>query len=298
MGRAKPPITNDVRRLFLAAYDRKAGTLRDLAGIFQFSEAFGNKLLRQRRANGHADRIEQRRRTPRRLPLKHRVVLEHWIKEDPQQTLTELKDRLLKERGVEISVPQISRVRKALGVRIKPRPGVVIAGRPSFCRESGFPMTSSSILISRCNSCVFNLRNAPSSAIPIWYRDAHLIHQSLLKSLELNHSRHPEFGFAFHECMYQISRVFVSEQTPLSLKKMIQSALNDSRSPFLRTGHIPLERRSLAERHYLVSVALWVLSEPTLFEIFGRQIDVGGPDWIIAREAAVSEANCPLSETA
>jgi len=98
--------------------------------------------------------------------------------------------------------------------------------------------------------------------------------------------------------MYQISRVFVSEQTPLSLKKMIQSALNDSRSPFLRTGHIPLERRSLAERHYLVSVALWVLSEPTLFEIFGRQIDVGGPDWIIAREAAVSEANCPLSETA
>jgi|SRR6516164_1741836 transposase len=137
MGRAKPPITNDVRRLFLSANDRKAGTLRDLAGIFQFSETFGKKLLRQRRANGHADRIEQRRSTPRRLPLKHRVILEHWIKEDPQQTLTELKDRLLKERGVEISVPQICRVRKALGVRVKPRP--VGQARPEAWRHGSLP---------------------------------------------------------------------------------------------------------------------------------------------------------------
>lgn len=124
MAKRRAPISNDLRRGLISAYDRKVGSTRELAAIFSVSETFAKNIIRQRAKNGHPDRVEQRRGTPRRLLLPHRTLLEQWITDEPRLTLAQLKDRLEKECGVQIGTTQIWRVTKELRTRsVKSRVG-------------------------------------------------------------------------------------------------------------------------------------------------------------------------------
>jgi transposase len=112
-------FSDDLRRRFLSAYDRGEGTLEELAKRFVVSLAYGKKLRGQLRRNGQAERIEQRRGTPRKLLDEHREQLRRWLRATPDLTLEQLREKLEQARGVVISRAQVARALKRMGLRLK-----------------------------------------------------------------------------------------------------------------------------------------------------------------------------------
>ena len=58
--------SDDLRRKILGAYDRKAGSLRELSERFCVSYAWARKISWQRRRTGQMERVEQRHGSPSR----------------------------------------------------------------------------------------------------------------------------------------------------------------------------------------------------------------------------------------
>ena len=101
----------------MSAYEQGEGTLAALAERFKVSLDYGKKLRRQFKRTGQMDRVEQVRGTPRRLLAEHREQLRNWLSETPDLTLQQLQQKLLAARGITISLAQIDRALKKLGLR-------------------------------------------------------------------------------------------------------------------------------------------------------------------------------------
>jgi len=110
---------DDLRRKFLAAYERGNASLRVVAERFGVSLGWAKKLVRQRQRNGRAERVPH---TPgprsRMTPALADSVRGH-IAAQPDFTLAELQRRMLAEHGVRFSIGSLwSHVRR-LGLRLK-----------------------------------------------------------------------------------------------------------------------------------------------------------------------------------
>lgn len=116
MGR---PYSDDLRRKFLSAYDDGEGTLEELAERFLVSVGWAKKISAQRNRTGQCERVPHR--AGRKLhagPDAQRQV-RTWIELKPDLTLSEIQEKLHNQAAVRLSIPQIWRLLRRMGLRLK-----------------------------------------------------------------------------------------------------------------------------------------------------------------------------------
>jgi len=127
-------------------------------------------------------------------------------------------------------------------------------------REMGRPMLLLVGPMSICHSCGHDLRAASPLPIPLYNQESHLETIEFLKSLESNHRADPRFGLSFHAILHQQCRLIVSERTAPRFREFIQQQIKCPDMRFLN-GRFPFEMRSLVERHHVIAMAMWVMSD-------------------------------------
>lgn len=116
MGR---PYGDDLRRKFLSAYDEGEGTLEELAERFVVSVGWAKKISAQRNLTGQAERVPHRAgRKPHAGPEAQQQV-RAWIAAKPDLTLAEIQGKLRSQAAVGLSIPQIWRLLRRMGLRLK-----------------------------------------------------------------------------------------------------------------------------------------------------------------------------------
>lgn len=113
------PYDNDLRRKLLAAHAAGKGPQGALAEMFGVSVGWVEKVCRQHRRTGQADRVEQRHGPVSRVDAAAKACLLRAIEDRPDLTLAELQRILAQQQGVRLCVAQVWRVLKRLGVRLK-----------------------------------------------------------------------------------------------------------------------------------------------------------------------------------
>ena len=111
--------SDDLRRRFLSAYEAGEGTLDELAERFRVSLAYGKKVHGQFQRTGQMERVEQRRGTPRKLLDGPREQLRVWLIAVPDLTLEQLREKLQRDCGISISLAQVARALKRMGLKLK-----------------------------------------------------------------------------------------------------------------------------------------------------------------------------------
>ena len=110
---------DDLRRKLLFAYDQGEGTLEELASRFLVSVGWAKKISAARNRTGQAERVPHK---PGRKPhtgIKAQQQVRVWFVQQPDLTLAEVQQKLLSEAGVSLSLPQVWKLLRKLGLRLK-----------------------------------------------------------------------------------------------------------------------------------------------------------------------------------
>jgi len=113
------PLGDDLRRKLLFAYDQGEGTLAELAGRFLVSVGWAKKISAARNRTGQAERLPHK---PGRKPhagIDAQQQVRAWFVQQPDLTLAEVRQKLLGEAGISLSLPQIWKLLGKLGLRLK-----------------------------------------------------------------------------------------------------------------------------------------------------------------------------------
>jgi len=113
------PLGDDLRRKLLFAYDQGEGTLEELASRFLVSVGWAKKISAARNGTGQAERSPHK---PGRKPhtgLAAQQQVRAWFVQQPDLTLAEVQQKLLGEAGVSLSLPQVWKLLRKLGLRLK-----------------------------------------------------------------------------------------------------------------------------------------------------------------------------------
>ena len=116
MGKA---LGDDLRRKLLLAYDQGEGTLEELAGRFLVSVGWAKKISAARNRTGQAERLPHK---PGRKPhagIDAQQQVRSWFVQQPDLTLAEVRQKLFVEAGISLSLPQIWKLLRKLGLRLK-----------------------------------------------------------------------------------------------------------------------------------------------------------------------------------
>jgi transposase len=110
---------NDLRRKVLAAHAAGKGSQLELAQLFGVSLGWVEKVCRQQRQSGQADRVEQRHGPVSRVDSAAKACLLQAMEDRPDLTLAELQRILAEQQGVRLCIAQVWNVLKRLGVRLE-----------------------------------------------------------------------------------------------------------------------------------------------------------------------------------
>jgi transposase len=116
MGKA---LGDDLCRKLLFAYDQGEGTLEELASRFVVSVGWAKKISAARNRTGQAERVPHK---PGRKPHAGTAAQQQvraWFIHQPDLTLAEVQQKLLSETGVSLSLPQVWKLLRKLGLRLK-----------------------------------------------------------------------------------------------------------------------------------------------------------------------------------
>ena len=112
------PLSSDLRQRVID-YVAQGHSARASASRFGVSESFAIKLVKRWREEGHA-RPRRFGRPPDRGKLRHcKAFLHTTLREEPDITLAELCERLLREQDVDIHLVNLSRYLRSLGYTYK-----------------------------------------------------------------------------------------------------------------------------------------------------------------------------------
>jgi len=112
-------LGDDLRRKLLFAYDQGEGTLEELASRFLVSVGWAKKISAVRNRTGQAERVPHK---PGRKPhtgIKAQQQVRVWFVQQPDLTLAEVQQKLLGNAGVSLSLPQVWKLLRRLGLRLK-----------------------------------------------------------------------------------------------------------------------------------------------------------------------------------
>ncbi len=116
------PYSDDLRCRLLEAYEAGVGGMRELAALFRVSWGYGKKIRGQQLHTGQKERPVQLRHGPAsRITEEVKERLRSWLREQPDLTLAELRDRL-EAMGVRVSRSLVGQVVQQMGLRRKKNP--------------------------------------------------------------------------------------------------------------------------------------------------------------------------------
>jgi transposase len=111
--------SDDLRRKFLQAYEKKKGTLEQLAERFEVSVGWAKKISARRTRTGQIERPPWRRGPVSRVT----VAVEDWMREQirrqPDLTLMELQQQLQQTQGLALSIGRLWLALRQMGLRLK-----------------------------------------------------------------------------------------------------------------------------------------------------------------------------------
>jgi transposase len=110
---------DDLRRKFLAAHDRGEAGQRTLAARFGVSYGWAQKVLRQRRLTGQAERVRHRPGPQSRMTDEVAAYMRAQVASQADLTLAELQQRLMAERAVRFSIGRLWKLLRLLDLRLK-----------------------------------------------------------------------------------------------------------------------------------------------------------------------------------
>jgi transposase len=111
--------SDDLRRKFLQAYEKKKGTLEQLAERFEVSVGWAKKISARRTRTGQIERPPWRHGPVSRVT----VAVEDWMREQirrqPDLTLMELQQQLERAQGLGLSIGRLWLALRQMGLRLK-----------------------------------------------------------------------------------------------------------------------------------------------------------------------------------
>ncbi len=110
---------DDLRRKFLAAYDRGTDGLKTVALYFGVSHGWARKVVGQRRQTGQAERVRHRPGPRSRITAEVKAYIQEQVCRQADLTLAELQRLLLSERQVKVSIGRLWAVLRGLDLRLK-----------------------------------------------------------------------------------------------------------------------------------------------------------------------------------
>ena len=113
------PLGDDLRRKLLFAYDQGEGTLEDLASRFLVSVGWAKKISAARNRTGQAERLVHKPGRKPAVGAEAQQQVRTWFVQQPDLTLAEVQQKLLSEAGVSLSLPQVWKLLRKLGLRLK-----------------------------------------------------------------------------------------------------------------------------------------------------------------------------------
>jgi len=113
------PLGDDLRRKLLLAYDQGEGTLEELASRFLVSVGWAKKISAARNRTGQAERLVHRPGRKPHADVEAQQQVRTWVVQQPDLTLAEVQQKLLAEASVTLSLPQVWKLLKKLGLRLK-----------------------------------------------------------------------------------------------------------------------------------------------------------------------------------
>lgn len=111
--------SNDLRQKVLEAHAAGGGSLRVLAVRFGVSRGWVEKIRQQQRKTGQTERVEQRHGPRSRVTEAIEAYLREQLSRVPDRTLAEWQRVLRETHRLELSVTQLWRVLKRMGLRLK-----------------------------------------------------------------------------------------------------------------------------------------------------------------------------------
>ena len=113
------PYPLELRQRIVEAVDQHLSTIEESAGIFQVHSSYVYKLLRQRRDTKELAPLPHGGGASPKLEGADREVRVDLVAEQPDATLTELRDGLRKRKRVSVSVSTVWRWREVLALTRK-----------------------------------------------------------------------------------------------------------------------------------------------------------------------------------
>ena len=122
------PYSDDLRLKLLEAYESGAGSLRQLATQFRVSWGYAKKIRMQQLQTGSKARVEQTRRGyPSRVGSADRERLCAWLREQPDLTDEQLRQRLA-ATGVTVCLSRVGQLLRQMGMRRKKSRSTQLSG--------------------------------------------------------------------------------------------------------------------------------------------------------------------------
>ena len=111
--------SDDLRRKFLQAYEKKKGTLEQLAERFEVSVGWAKKISARRTRTGQIERPPWRRGPVSRVTVAVQDWMREQIRRQPDLTLMELQQQLEQAQGLGLSIGRLWLALRQMGLRLK-----------------------------------------------------------------------------------------------------------------------------------------------------------------------------------
>jgi transposase len=112
--------SDDLRRKFLEAYEHGEGSLTKLAGRFHVSVGWAKRISATLSRTGKKERPPAGKRGRKsRITAEAAEYLRRRVAEQPDRTLAELQEDLLREQRIGIGITRLWTVLRQMGLRLK-----------------------------------------------------------------------------------------------------------------------------------------------------------------------------------
>jgi transposase len=141
------PYDDDLRRKFLAAYDRGEGSIPTLSARFGVSVPWGWKISAARKRSGQAERVRHHPGRKRKVDAAVERQVLNWVQERTDLTLEQLQVKLHEQAAISLCLSAVWLLVRRLGLRLKKSRSTPPSATPMPTVRSG--VSSSSAFVQR-----------------------------------------------------------------------------------------------------------------------------------------------------